>query len=76
MEYTKDTMPDGTIYERYEGTPEEIISVLKYVIEHKEEKVRPSVIDNLKEEIQETKDMLKLLGIPRSNNETQKQLNK
>lgn len=43
MEYTKDTLPDGTIYERYEGTPEEIISVLKYPIEHKEGKVRPIV---------------------------------
>ena len=24
MNYTKDTMPDGTIYETYEGTPREI----------------------------------------------------
>lgn len=24
MEYNKDTTPDGTVYERHEGTPEEI----------------------------------------------------
>ena len=28
MEYTKDTMQDGTTYERYEGTPEEIANLL------------------------------------------------
>lgn len=28
MEYTKDTMIDGTVYERFEGTPEEIANLL------------------------------------------------
>lgn len=28
MEYTKDTMQDGTIYERFEGTPEEILQLI------------------------------------------------
>ena len=29
MEYTKDTYQDGTINERYEGTPEEILKLIK-----------------------------------------------
>ena len=33
MEYTKDTMPDGTVYERFEGTPEAILEVLKGINE-------------------------------------------
>lgn len=33
MEYTKDTMPDGTVYERFEGTPEEILEVLNGINE-------------------------------------------
>ena len=28
MEYTKDTMVDGTVYERFEGTPEEIAELV------------------------------------------------
>lgn len=33
MEYTKDTMPDGTVYEMFEGAPEEILEVLNGINE-------------------------------------------
>lgn len=57
MEYTKDTMPDGTVYERYEGTPGEIaelIGKIPHPIEIKVEldgkKISEQVIDNIQKD--------------------------
>lgn len=33
MEYNRDTMPDGTVYERFEGTPGEILEILNGINE-------------------------------------------